>query len=120
MSIEKKIYWIFTVIMSLLFFSGAVMYIFNYQRAHDFFVSLGFPVWIIYPLASAKILGVIAILTKYSSFLKELAYAGFLYNSILALAAHIMVRDGEYIPAIVAIIVVCISWRYDKKISVSN
>ncbi|MFT5750465.1 MAG: hypothetical protein ACI93S_001748 [Ancylomarina sp.] len=35
------------------------------------FVNLGFPVYIIYPLAIAKILGVIAILSKKYKFLME-------------------------------------------------
>ncbi|MGH1337728.1 MAG: DoxX family protein [Aureispira sp.] len=113
---NKTIYWIATGLLCFLFFSGAMMYLFNYQHAYKFFVSLGFPIWIIYPLAGLKILGVVAILTRKSLFLKELAYAGFLYDAILALVAHIVVSDGEYAPAIVAIIVTIISWNYDRKV----
>jgi hypothetical protein len=92
------------------------MYLFNYSRAEGFFINLGFPAWIIYPLAILKVLGVIAILTRKSSFLKELAYAGFLYDAMLALTAHIMVRDGEYLPAIIALILIPVSWIFDRKI----
>jgi hypothetical protein len=81
-----------------------------------FFVSLGFPIWIIYPLAGLKILGAITVFTRFSSFLKELAYAGFFYDAALALAAHIMVRDGEFAPAIVALVLVTVSWTYDRKV----
>lgn len=113
---NKIIYWVTTGLLCFLFFAGAMMYLFNYERAHGFFINLGFPTWIIYPLAALKILGVIAILTKKSNFLKELAYAGFLFDAILALAAHIMVSDGEYAPAIAALIFTILSWTYDRKV----
>ncbi|CAM4421089.1 MULTISPECIES: DoxX family protein [Zobellia] len=113
---NKIIYWIATGLLTLLFFAGAMMYIFNYPRAEGFFISLGFPTWIIYPLAILKILGVIAILTKKSNFLKELAYSGFLFDVILALAAHIIVSDGEYAPAIIALVLIAISWFFDRKV----
>lgn len=113
---NKTIYWIVTGILSFLFVSGAMMYIFNYERASGFFISLGFPTWIIYPLAALKILGPIAILTKKSNFLKELAYAGFMFDAILALAAHLMVRDGEYLFALLAITFTILSWIYDRKV----
>lgn len=55
---------------------------------YGFFEELGFPVWIVIPLAVAKILGVIAILSDYNGLLREWAYAGFLFDVILATAAH--------------------------------
>jgi hypothetical protein len=113
---NKIIYWIATGLLTLSFFAGALMYLFNYPRAEGFFISLGFPTWIIYPLAILKILGVIAILTKKSNFLKELAYSGFLFDAILALAAHIIVSDGEYAPAIIALVLIAISWFFDRKV----
>lgn len=113
---NKIIYRVSTVLLSLLFFAGAMMYIFDYERAYGFFVSLGFPTWLIYPLATLKILGAIAVLTRYSNFLKELAYAGFLYDVLLALAAHIMVRDGEYVLSILALILITVSWIFERKV----
>ncbi len=112
----KIIYWVTTGLLCFLFFAGALMYLFNYPRAEGFFINLGFPTWIIYPLAILKILGIIAILTKKSKFLKELAYSRFLFDAILALTAHIIVNDKEYIPAIIALVLLSISWVYDRKI----
>lgn len=116
MKTNKTIYWIVTGLLSVLFIMGAMMYLFNYPRAEGFFISLGFPTWIIYPLAILKILGPIAILIRKSLFLKELAYAGFIFDAILALFAHLKVSDGEYIPAILAIILTTVSWIYDRKV----
>ncbi len=113
---NKIIYWISTGILCALFMFSAMMYIFNYPRIEGFFINLGFPTWIIYPLAVLKVFGVLAILTKKINFLKELAYAGFLFDAILALSAHIIVNDGEFMPAIIAIVVTTVSWVYDRKI----
>ncbi len=84
MKTTKIIYWVTTGLLSTLFIMGALMYLFNYSRAEGFFVNLGFPTWIIYPLAILKILGAFSILSKKSLFLKELAYAGFLFDATLA------------------------------------
>ncbi|WP_281991593.1 DoxX family protein [Aquimarina aggregata] len=105
-----------TGLLCFLFLSGAMIYIFSYSRAKGFFINLGFPTWIIYPLATLKTLGAIGILIKKSIFLKELAYAGFLFDAILALVAHIMVNDGEHAPVIISIALVTISWIYNRKV----
>lgn len=116
MNRDKLIYRVSTVLLSLLFVAGALMYFFNYERAHGFFVSLGFPTWIIIPLAVAKILGAVAVFTRASSFLKDLAYAGFAYDATLAFFAHWMVRDGEYAFATVALVLTVISWTFERRV----
>ena len=46
------------------------------------------------PLEIAKLLGVAAVLSNVSLFLKNLAYAGFFYHLLLALSAHVAAGDG--------------------------
>ncbi|WP_298508088.1 DoxX family protein [uncultured Kordia sp.] len=116
MKTTKIIYWISTGLLCLLFFAGAMMYLFNYPRAEMFFNNLGFPAWIIYPLAFLKIAGAITVATKWNLFLKELAYAGFLFDAILALVAHLMVADDEYLFSGIALVFITISWIYDRKV----
>ncbi|TCI84912.1 DoxX family protein [Tenacibaculum sp. M341] len=116
MSITKIIYWVSTILLCLLFIMGAMMYIFNYPRAEGFFISLGFPTWIIYPLAVLKIIAPVVILTRVSLFLKELAYAGFLFDAVLAFFAHLMVLDGEYLFSVLATILTIVSWIWDRKV----
>jgi len=113
---DKIIYWIATGLLSFLFAAGGLMYLLNYARAYGFFTNLGFPTWIIYPLAILKLAGVVAILSRKSLFLKELAYAGFLYDALLALVAHIVVQDGEAMPAVLSLVFIAVSWRYDRKV----
>ena len=57
------------------------MYFTKYEMVKGFFQSLGYPIYLIYPLATAKVLGIIAIITKKSRLLKEWAYAGFFFRS---------------------------------------
>ncbi len=115
----KLIYWIATSLMSAIFLFSASMYLFTYEQISVFFINLGFPTWLIYPLAILKILGVVAIVTKRSIFLKELAYAGFLFDATLALTAHLVVSDGEHIAAILAILFTTTSWFFDRKLQMS-
>lgn len=113
---DKIIYWVSTGLLCAVFTFSAMMYLFNYSRATGFFESLGFPTWLVYPLAILKILAILAILTKKSKFLKELAYAGFMFDAILALAAHLIVADGEFMAAVIAIVMGTVSWVYDRKV----
>jgi hypothetical protein len=113
---DKIKYWIATGLLSAMMLMSAGMYIFNNAMVGELFQSLGYPVYIIYPMATAKILGILVILTKKSNFLKELAYAGFFYDFLLAFSAHINAADGGFIPSIVAMTLLIISYFYDKKV----
>lgn len=108
---NKIIYWVSTGLLCLLMFGSAMMYFFMYDP--NVFVDLGYPPYLIYPLAVAKLLGITAILTRRSELLKEWAYAGFFYDVCLALAAHIAVQDGEYIPAALGLVFVITSRAYE-------
>ena len=90
----KIAYWVVTVLMCLLFIFSAQMYFRNPGMVQGYFELKGFAPWIVIPLAVAKILGVVAVLTDKSSILREWAYAGFFYDVILASTMHYMTGDG--------------------------
>jgi len=113
---ENVIYYITTGLLTLLMLFSAGMYVFNHEMIVETFTKLGYPSYIIYPLAVAKVLGLIAIWSNISASLKEWAYAGFCFDFILALFAHVAVNDGEHIPAIVALVLLSISYHYSKKV----
>jgi len=113
---NKIIYWVATGLLSALMLMSAGMYLFNNSMVNEVFTKLGYPTYLIYPLAIAKILGLIAIWTKKSNTLKEWAYAGFFFDFLLALSAHINVSDGEYAPAIIAIVLLLLSYWFDKRL----
>jgi len=105
MNIMKIIYWIATVIMCLIFLFSAGMYFTKYEMVKGFFEGLGYPTYIIYPLAVAKVLGVIAVLTNKVKALSEWAYAGFFFDAVLATAAHYVAGHGIGLSALAIVVV---------------
>ena len=112
---EIIIYWVATVLLCLLVSASAIMYLINYESIAEVFRQLGHPTHIIYPLAIAKILAVVAILSKQSATLKEWAYAGLFFDFVLAFMAHYYVGDGEYAPALIALVLLFTSYFMEKK-----
>lgn len=116
MKTARIVYWIATGLLSLILLASAGMYIFNHDEMAKNFNALGYPGYLVYPLAIAKILGVIAILTKRSKTLKEWAYAGFFFNFILAASAHIVTGIPSPAGAIAALVLLGVSYALDRKI----
>jgi len=113
---NKAIYWTATTLFSAMMLLAIGMYFFNNSMVSEMFTSLGYPTYVIYPLAVAKLLGLIAILSKKSKTLKEWAYAGFFFDFALALSAHISVNDGQFAGALVALVLLLVSYAYDRKL----
>ena len=76
----KLVHWIFTGLASAMLLMGAGIYIFNQEEVIGIFGLLGFPSWLIYPMAIAKISGVIVLIAKPNTWLTNWAYAGFAFN----------------------------------------
>lgn len=110
------IYRVVTGLFTVHMVFTAFMYVFSYQMVKEMFESLGVSSTIIYPLAIAKILGLVAIWTNKSKLLKELAYIGFAVDFILAISAHALANDGGVAPPAVALIVLLISYFYNRKL----
>jgi len=112
---QKNIYWISTVILfSLLILTGILYFVF-YDTLHTYFISYGYPTYLIYPLGIAKIIGSLVILYNKNKFLIDLAYAGFFFNFILAFFAHIMIGEIDPFPTI-SLILLFVSYHTGKKI----
>jgi len=97
---QKDIHQITTItLFSLLILTGILYFVF-YERLVAYFISYGYPIYLIYPLAIAKIVGSVVILITKNKFLKELAYAGFFFNFLLAFFAHVMIGEFDPFPTI--------------------
>ena len=104
-----------TGLLTLMMLGSAGMYIFKNEEISNTFEALGYPSYIVIPLAILKIIGLIAIWTNKSKSLKEWAYAGFFFDFVLAFFAHYMVNDGDHIPALGATVILLVSyWSYKK------
>ncbi|MGB0879161.1 MAG: DoxX family protein [Polaribacter sp.] len=115
MNRNKIIYYVATSLLSLLVLFSASMYFFNHEEIVKAFTNFGYPTYIIYPYAVAKILGLIAIWFVNNKTIKEWAYAGFFFAFILAFFAHVMISDGEQTGALIAIILLITSYIFSKK-----
>lgn len=116
MNKTKLAYYIPTVLFSLLIVMGATMYFVQHDMVVEAFTKLGYPTYLIYPLAIAKLAGIVAIWTRISKTLTDMAYAGFIYDLILAAGAHIAIGDGEAAPAIIGLALVITSWAMRKHV----
>ncbi len=85
---QKIVYWVPTSLFCLLFLASAIWTLFDIPGTVAETQALGYPSFTVIPLAIAKLLGIVAILTNTSRTLKEFAFAGFLYDVLLATLGH--------------------------------
>ena len=114
---DNIIHKVVTAIFSFMILAGAAAYFINYEMASEMFVSLGVPTELVYPLAVAKILGVIAIWFIKTPIIKLLAYIGFALDFSMAIIAHLMAGDGGFYGPILPFMFLILSFVYDRKIS---
>ncbi len=112
---NKIIYYISTGLLSLLLLFSAGMYLFNNAKISEMFNSFGYPTYIIYPYAIAKLLAILTLWIPNLDKLKEWAYAGLFFAFILAFFAHFMISDGEHMGALIAMILLVVSYVFNKK-----
>lgn len=116
MAVNKRnvAYWIVTGLLSAMMLMAAGNYVLQHETVVETVERLGYPGFIVYPLAVAKVLGIIAILTKLSATLKEWAYAGFFFDFVLALGGHLNAGDGQWIPPVAALLLLGASYALDN------
>jgi hypothetical protein len=116
MKINKISYWVSTGLLSALLLMSAGMYVFNNEHVSEMFTGFGYPTYIIYPLATLKVVAVVVLLTQNQSKIKEWAYSALFFEFILAFFAHSMIGDGEQIGAVIAMTLLVISYIFGRKI----
>lgn len=117
MNKNKIIYYAATGLLTALMLFSVSMYLFNNSEIVKAFETMGYPSYLVYPLATAKVLGLITIWFIANKSLKEWAYAGFFFNTLLAFFAHVMIGDGQQMGALIGFILVIISYTFSKKIN---
>ncbi|HDZ06574.1 hypothetical protein LCGC14_0319190 [marine sediment metagenome] len=113
---DRIIYYIATGIFSLVILFSAGMYFFNHEFIKGAFVKLGYPTYLIYPYATAKLVGLFAIWNPKFHTIKEWAYSAFFFAVTLAFFAHIMTGDGEQMAAVIALVSLVVSYIFNKRI----
>lgn len=117
MKTNKIIYWTSTGLLSALLLMSSGMYLFKNADIQQAFQSFGYPTYLIYPLVVAKVSAVIVLLTQKKNLIKEWAYAGLFFEFVLAFFAHYMISDGEQMGAVLALVLLAISYIFNRKIN---
>ena len=112
---KKITYYVTTGLLTAIVLMYVGNSIFNNEMFSRRFAELGYPVYLIYPLTIAKLLGLIAIWSKKSKMLMEWAYAGFFFDFMLAISAEIHAMDGEYVSSPMALILLLASYIFEKR-----
>jgi len=107
---RKYAYWISTALLCLLYLASVTMYLTMGEKVHQSIVALGYPAYLRQILIVVKVLGVVAILSRRSVALSDLAYAGMFFHLLLALSAHVHAGDGGFAPALVGLIALTVSF----------
>ena len=109
------LYWLATLIVLLLLGFAAFMYLTNHDGAAGFFAHLGYPTYIVYPLAGLKIIAFLVIITHRYNDLRDMAYAAYFFNMILALVGHQQAGDG-YTHAAVGAVALIVSYLLGNQV----
>ena len=107
--------WTFLVpaiLLSLMMLASATFYFAKAEDIAGEFARLGFPAWVRPLLGLAKIAGVGLLWFAPSAPLRHFAYAGFLFNFILAALAHGYAGDADLGGPLVALVLLGLAmWR---------
>ena len=113
--VKSVLYWLSTVILLLLMGWSAFAYHANHAVMSGFFVKYGYPTYIVYPLAYAKVLAMLIIITHRYNDLRDMAYAAYFVNMCLALTAHRL--EGETaVHAIVGMVCIPVSYLLGNQV----
>ncbi len=103
----KVIYWTATGIILFLLSWSFVFYHLLHDRAAGFFEAFGYPTYLVYPLAYLKLVAILVIVTHRYNDLRDMVYAAYFVNMIIALVGHIVYGDffGHAILGAIALVV---------------
>lgn len=109
---EYYAYWISTALLSLLYLTSAFMYATKADWVRRALAELGYnAVYLVPFMIVVKILGPLAILSRVSVPLSDLAYAGILFHLLLSGMAHLGVRKpAGALPAAIGLALLMISF----------
>lgn len=117
MKANRIIYYVSTGLFTLIMLFSVSMYLTKTEMIKEAFTGFGYPAYLVYPLAIAKILGLVALWGIKSKTIKEWAYAGFFFNIVLAFFAHVMIHDGEQLFSLLCFIFLTTSYLMFKKLN---
>lgn len=106
------LYWISTGLLSLLYLSSAFIYMTKGAWVRQTLAGLNYPAPYLVPfMVVVKILGPVAILSRVSVPLSDLAYSGIFFHLLLSGSAHLGVRKPKgALPAVIGLLLLAASF----------
>lgn len=104
MTKTKIVYWLSTALLCFIYLGGALAYVTQRPMVEEGFAHFGYPAYLVTVLIAVKITGPLAILSRLSVRLSDLAYAGMLFHLLLAISAHLNAGDTSgFFPALLGL-----------------
>ncbi len=113
--LKKIAYWASTGIILFLLTWAAGSYHFIHETQAGYFEAFGYPTYLVYPLAWLKIIAILVIVSHRYSDLRDMVYAAYFLNMILALVGHIIYGDF-YGHALVGLILLPVSYLLGNQV----
>ena len=114
MNLQKIIYWVATALLCLLLFYSAYNYLTETETFTGYYEAFNYPIYLVIPMAFAKILAAIMILWRGSKWLTEWSYAGLFFDFVLAFFAHYLAGETESTLPLIAIVLLLVSYFFGK------
>lgn len=111
----KVAYWLSTGIILFLLTWAAISYHVIHDTQAGYFEAFGYPTYLVYPLAWLKIVAILVIVTHRYNDLRDMVYAAYFLNMILALVGHIIYGDF-FGHALVGLVLMPISYLLGNKV----
>ena len=112
MKTKKIIYWSLTGLFSAGMLMSSMMYLTQNEALVQGFGHLGYPVYLLQLLGTAKLLGAIALLQPWLRGIKEWAYAGFTFNLVGAIWSHMAMGDTILSPLMFLVLLALSYYSY--------
>jgi len=106
----KAAYWVSTGLLCLFYGIQVFFYLTQRPMIEEAYAWFGYPAYLIDILIVAKIAAPLAILSRLSVRLSDLAYAGVFYHLLLAISAHLNAGDSGYAPAVLMLVLLVVSF----------
>jgi hypothetical protein len=112
------VYWTATGLLAAFIFMTAVPDVLKASQALEVFARLGYPVYLLPFLGTAKILGAITLVTPRLQTLKEWAYAGITFDLVGAFYSHLSVGDGPdvWVFSVVGVLLLASSYFLRRRV----
>lgn len=112
---KKAAYWISTGFLLFALSWSFVTYHLIHEHQAKFFELMGYPTYLVYPLAWLKLLAIFVIVTHRYNDLRDMVYAAYSLNMLMALVGHLLLGD-IFIHALLGMLALPVSYLLGNQV----